>query len=138
MTRHSTNDYGAPAPRSNKMHRPALLANHALHFISSLIVLGIAAYFISAYTHNTHLRYWVGLSAADILLYTPALFLPFMKSYKGYLAPFALIFSYLWLIAFVFSSQDYNYNGGQLYNSPRGANKPGLKYTLEAFAFIAL
>lgn len=56
-----TNDYGAPAVRSNKLHRPLLAANHALHTISSLIVLGISAYFISEYTHNTHLRYWVAL-----------------------------------------------------------------------------
>ena len=138
MARHATNDYGAATVRTNKLHRPALLANHALHFSSAVIVLGIAAYFISAFTHNTHLRYWTGLAAADILVYTPALFLPAMRSYKGYLAPIALIFSYLWLVAFVFSAQDYNYNGGQLFNSPTGANKPNLKYTLEAFAFIAL
>lgn len=56
-----TNDYGAPAVRSNKLHRPLLAANHALHTISSLIVLGISAYFIHEYTHNTHLRYWVAL-----------------------------------------------------------------------------
>lgn len=55
------NDYGAPAVRSNKLHRPLLAANHALHTISSLIVLGISAYFINEYTHNTHLRYWVAL-----------------------------------------------------------------------------
>ncbi|KAF1969005.1 hypothetical protein BU23DRAFT_247517 [Bimuria novae-zelandiae CBS 107.79] len=137
MASPNTYDYGTPAPARSKSIRPAILANHALHFISSLIVLGIAAYFISAFTHNTHLRYWVGLAAADVLFYIPTLFLPAIKSYKGYLAPLALIFSYLWLIAFVFSAQDYNYNGGQLYNSPRGANKPHLKYTLEAFAFIA-
>ena len=137
MARHSTNDYGTPAARTSTM-RPVLMANHAFHFISSIIVLGISAYLINAYTSNTHLRYWVALAAVDIVLYTPALFLPAMKSYKGYLAPLAMVFSYLWLIAFVFSSQDYNYNGGQLYNSPAGANKPHLKYTLEAFAFLAL
>lgn len=55
------NDYGAPAVRSNKLHRPLLAANHALHLISSVIVLGISAYFINKYTHNTHLVYWVAL-----------------------------------------------------------------------------
>jgi hypothetical protein len=54
-------DYGTPAVRSNKLHRPLLAANHALHTISSIIVLGISAYFINDYTHNTHLRYWVAL-----------------------------------------------------------------------------
>lgn len=54
-------DYGAPAVRSNRLHRPLLAANHALHLISSLIVLGISAYFIHEYSHNTHLVYWVAL-----------------------------------------------------------------------------
>ena len=41
-----TTDYGAPAVRSNRLHRPLLASNHALHLASSLIVLGISAYFI--------------------------------------------------------------------------------------------
>ena len=129
------NDYGTPS-RSHKAHRLALIANHALHFISSVIVLSIAAYFIAAFTHTTHLRYWVGLAAVDILLYTPALILPAIKSYKGYLAPFALVFSYLWLIAFVFAAQDYNYGG--VFWAQRVVGKTALKRTLEAFAFLAL
>lgn len=55
------NDYGDPAVRSNRLLRPLLSATHALHLISSLIVLGISAYFINNYTHNTHLVYWVAL-----------------------------------------------------------------------------
>lgn len=61
------NDYGAPAVRSHKLHRPLLTATHALHIISSIIVLGITAYFIDNYTHNTHLRYWVALVRAPPL-----------------------------------------------------------------------
>ncbi|KAJ4331554.1 hypothetical protein N0V87_009055 [Didymella glomerata] len=130
-------DYGTPAVRSNKLHRPLLAANHALHTISSIIVLGISAYFINDYTHNTHLRYWVALAAIDTILYLPALALPAVKKYKGYLAPLAWILSYLWLTAFIFAAQDYEYNGGCAANSPTGVNKCGLKRTLEAFAFIA-
>jgi hypothetical protein len=59
MARHNANDYGTAAGTSNKMHRPAILANHILHWISSLIVMSIAAYFISAYANNTHLVYWI-------------------------------------------------------------------------------
>lgn len=54
-------DYGAPVARSNRLHRPLLAANNALHLISSVIVLGISAYFINDYTSNTHLRYWVAV-----------------------------------------------------------------------------
>jgi hypothetical protein len=61
MARRTTanSDYGAPAARSNKMHRPLITANHVLHWISSLIVLGISAYFIRNFRHNTHLVYWI-------------------------------------------------------------------------------
>jgi len=134
---HAAEDYGTPAARSNRLHRPAILANHALHWISSVIVLSISAYFIHKFTHNTHLRYWVSIAAIDTLLYIPALLLPAILSYKGYLAPLAWIFSYLWLTAFIFASQDYNYNGGPFANSPAGVDKPKLKKTLEAFTFIA-
>lgn len=134
---HAATDYGTPAAgRSNRMHRPALLANHALHWISSVIVMSIAAYFIHHYRHNTHLRYWVALGAIDALLYLPALALPALKSYKGYLAPLAWILSYLWLTAFIFAAQDYNFDNC-VANSPSFVNKCTLKKTLEAFAFIA-
>jgi hypothetical protein len=60
-----------------------------------------------------------------------------MKTYKGYLAPLAWIFSYLWLTAFIFAAQDYNYGSCAL-RSPAFVDKCALKKTLEAFAFIAL
>ena len=55
----ATDGYGTPAARSNKMHRPAIMANHVLHWISSLIVMSIAAYFIHHFRNNTHLVYWL-------------------------------------------------------------------------------
>ena len=152
----ATTDYGAPPARSNKMHRPLLLANHILHFISSIIVMSIAAYFIRHFSRNTHLLYWVALvstlptshvamqavvdqpqAAIDALLYLPALVLPALKSYKGYLAPLAWILSYLWLTAFIFAAQDYRH-GNCVWRSPAFVNKCRLKRVLEAFAFLAL
>ncbi|CAO2658043.1 Nn.00g073030.m01.CDS01 [Neocucurbitaria sp. VM-36] len=134
----NTTDYGAPVSRSNRMHRPLLLAIHLLHWISSIIVMSIAAYFISKYKsrRNTHLIYWVSIAAIDAILYLPAMVLPVMKSYKGYLAPLAWIFSYLWLTAFIFATQDYS--GGRCpYNSPTFVTECSIKKTLAAFAFIA-
>lgn len=129
-------DYGTAVNRSNKMHRPLILANHVLHWISSLIVMSIAAYFISKFSDNTHLRYWVAVGAIDSFLYLPAMILPALKRYKGYLAPLAWIFSYLWLTAFIFASQDYDF-GNCVFNSPYLVNKCKLKWTLQAFSFIA-
>lgn len=134
-------DYGAPSPRrsTTTLTRPLLTATHLLHFASSIIVMSIAAYFIANFPpNNTHLRYWVAVGAVDAFLYLPALVLPMLKSYKGYLAPLACIFSYLWLTAFIFAVQDYEYNGGAYYNSPAGVDKPALKKTVEAFTFLAL
>jgi hypothetical protein len=71
------------------------------------------------------------------LIYLPALALPAAKWYKGYLAPVAWVFSYLWLTAFIFAAQDYNFHNC-VANSPSFVNKCALKKTLEAFAFIAL
>jgi hypothetical protein len=73
VAHHSTaaaTDYGAPVATTNqrptnKLHRPLTLANHVLHWISSLIVLGIAAYLISKYRHNTHMRYWVAVVSSS-------------------------------------------------------------------------
>jgi hypothetical protein len=61
---HANTDYGAPAVRSNKIHRPLITATHALHFISSIIVMSIAAYFIHNFGHNTHIVYWVSVVRA--------------------------------------------------------------------------
>lgn len=76
-------------------------------------------------------------AAIDTFLYLPALVAPIFKSYKGYLAPLAWIFSYLWLTAFIFAAQDYDYNNCRL-TSPLSFGHCGLKKTLEAFAFLAL
>ena len=76
-------------------------------------------------------------AAIDTLLYLPALALPFMKKYKGYLAPLAWIFSYLWLTAFIFAVQDYSYGKCGLF-SPTSFGHCGIKKTLAAFSFLAL
>ncbi len=130
-------DYGAPATTSTgKKYRPMILAANWLHWVSSIIVMSIAAYFIAQFSHNTHIIYWVTIASIDSFLYLPALFLPALKSYKGYLAPVSWAFSYLWLTAFVFASQDYNFGPCEA-RSPAGVNKCSLKWTLQAFTFLA-
>jgi len=133
--RNNTSDAYAPN-RGNRMLRPAILANHFLHWASSVIVMSIAAYFIAHFAHGQHLIFWITVAAVDTAVYLPALFLPAVKSYKGHLSPVAWIFSYLWLTAFIFAAQDYNWHSCSA-NSPWNTNKCGLKKTLESFAFIA-
>ncbi|PVH91421.1 hypothetical protein DM02DRAFT_705005, partial [Periconia macrospinosa] len=52
-------------------------------------------------------------------------------------APLAWVFSYLWLTAFIFAAQDYNFDNCVLNSPGPFVNKCSLKKTLEAFAFIA-
>ncbi|KAH7394582.1 hypothetical protein BKA66DRAFT_509823 [Pyrenochaeta sp. MPI-SDFR-AT-0127] len=129
-------DYSNPTTCSNKLHRPLLLANHVLHLFSSIIAMSIAAYFIHNFRRNTHLVYWISVAAIDTILHLPALILPIITSYKGYLTPLSWIFSYLWLTAFNFAAQDYS-SGRCVYNSSAFVNKCSSKNTLAAFAFIA-
>jgi hypothetical protein len=97
------------------------------------VMIQIASRLWSPYTTLTSFPQ----AAVDSFIYLLAVVLPFLKSYKGYLAPIAYIFSYLWLTAFIFAAQDYEYDSCAL-RSPTFVNKCHLKRTLEAFAFIAL
>jgi len=133
--RHAANDYGGPVNRSDRMLRPAMLVNHALHWASSIIVMSISAYFIAKFSHNTHLIYWICVAVIDAA-YLPAWFFPAFKNYKGYLALIDWAFSYLWLTAFIFAAQDYNFDNCMI-NSPSFVDKCALKKTLEAFTFLA-
>lgn len=65
-----------------------------------------------------------------------AMVLPFIHRYKGYLLPFNLIMSYLWLTSFIFSTQDWA--GGRCPLNGPGSGDCGLKKTVIAFNFLAL
>lgn len=60
-----------------------------------------------------------------------------IKLYKGYGTLIHLGFSYLWLTSFIFAAQDYNF-GNCANIEPPEAGQCSVKYTLEAFAFLAL
>jgi hypothetical protein len=137
-----TNDYGVhiPAARTLAPFRILTLLTNYLHLASTTIVLGISAYFIKSYTHNTHLVYWLTVACIDL-----AFALPLTIAYplidppriaSRFLGTFQWVFTYLWLTAFIFAAQDYNF-GDTCERSPSGVRKCGLKRTLEAFAFLA-
>jgi hypothetical protein len=62
-------DYTAPdRARSNRIHRPLIIATHALHLVSSVIVLSMVAYLLSEFdrdinvehpNYGRHLLYWL-------------------------------------------------------------------------------
>jgi len=116
--------------------RRALAANRFLQWASAVIVMGIVSYFISKYSQGTHLIYEEVIACIATALYLVALVLPFIKSYRGYMWPIDLIFSYLWLTAFVFEAEDYNRRSCSR-NAPPEHHGCRLKYALEAFTFLA-
>jgi hypothetical protein len=134
-----TNDYGVHIPKPSSLLRLSTLLTTWLHFSSTVIVLGISAYFINTYTDNTHLVFWLTIACIDTAATLPYLGHPFF-SFSPLLARCLLsiqwLFSYLWLTAFIFAAQDYNFNGTCAL-SPAGVGKCGIKRTLEAFAFLA-
>lgn len=65
------------------------------------------------------------------------MFLPAIKSYRGYMLPLNMALSYLWLTSLIFSSQDYS-GRRCYYNSPPLVNRCGLKHTVQAFFIIGL
>jgi hypothetical protein len=76
--------------------------------------------------------------AIDAFFYLPALVVPLLKSYKGYLAPLSWILSYLWLAAFIFATLDYTGGRCPSHSPDYLIGKCALKKTLTAFCFLAL
>ncbi|KAK3317116.1 hypothetical protein B0T19DRAFT_301811 [Cercophora scortea] len=103
---------------------PFLTICNALIWISAVIVMGIVSYFISISNDNPsdHTIYEEVIAVLTVAFFLVAFFL---GTYPGYVLLFNVIFSYLWLVAVVFTAQDYTYGNS------------ALAHTVEAFSFIA-
>jgi len=102
---------------------------------SSAIVVGITGYFLKNYAHDQHLIFQMVIAALTLFFWIPSFVAPMMRFYKFYYALPNLVFSYLWLTAFIFAAQDYNESSCRL-NAPTGGSC-NLKLTSEAFIFLA-
>ncbi|KAK1825957.1 hypothetical protein QBC39DRAFT_365575 [Podospora conica] len=103
---------------------PILMATSLLIWVSSVIVMGITAWIVSQ-NNGTAANRVIYILVISVL--TTALFLAsfFLTGRTGFFLLFNLIFSYLWLVAVVFTAE--------------GWSNSGNKYllTVEAFSFIA-
>lgn len=150
--------------RNNASTTPAsvpkglISAFHFMIWASSAIVVGITGYFLKNFPHDQHLIFQMVIVSTpsilfrDSLLYCshsnnvkaaltlffwmPSFVAPFLKFYKFYYAIPNLVFSYLWLTAFIFAAQDYN-EADCTANAPTGGSC-NLKLTSESFIFLAL
>lgn len=137
--------------------RLATTANSVMVVASAGIVTGIASYFMLEYwERNFHLVYHEAIvrprlpshyicnsitnvsiqAIITLVLYGMGMIFPFIDTYKGWRAPFHVIFAALWLAAFVFAVQDFT--GGRCTSHGIGNSDCGLKKAELAFDFIAL
>ncbi|KAI2629274.1 hypothetical protein GGS26DRAFT_560086 [Hypomontagnella submonticulosa] len=103
---------------------PFFLVSNALIWISAVIVMGISSYFISESSAvGSHIIYEEVISVLTVAFFLVSFVL---GTYPGYILLFNVIFSYLWLVAVVFTAEDWSSD----YAS-------ALSHTVEAFSFIA-
>ncbi|KAM0450820.1 hypothetical protein ACHAO4_006210 [Trichoderma viride] len=111
-------------------------ANHLMVLISSIIVTGLASWFLAKYDYRgVDIVYQEVIAVLTLGFWLIGSVLPLIGRYRGYLAPLNLVFSYLWLTSFIFSSQDWS-------SGKCGFGKPGQghcsrKHAIDAFNFLA-
>ncbi|KAI8648657.1 hypothetical protein NCS57_01477500 [Fusarium keratoplasticum] len=119
-----------------KLLRTLTLLNHFMVFASAAVVTGLLSYFMNEYPYRgVHIVYQEVIAVVTLAVYLVAMIFPLIKSYWGHFMPLHLIFSYLWLKSFIFSTQDWN--RGRCWTAPPGQGLCEKKHTVEAFNFLA-
>ncbi|KAJ5885467.1 hypothetical protein N7495_009977 [Penicillium taxi] len=116
--------------------RPLQLFIRCLQWSSAVIVMGITSYFIHKGPKGQHIIYQEVIACISVVFFLPAFISPFLpKALSKFVLLIDLVFSYLWLTAFIFSAQDYNeFSCGA--DAPPGI-KCSIKYANESFIFLA-
>jgi hypothetical protein len=106
-----------------------------MQWVSAVIAMGLYAYFVHRERRGTHVIYNLVISVLSVVFFIPAFLSPFKSMLSSLVVSIDLVFSYLWLTAFVFAAQSYDY--GDIYvNAPFGV-KVSTKHAAEAFTFLA-
>ncbi|KAJ6000961.1 hypothetical protein N7481_001370 [Penicillium waksmanii] len=123
-----------------------LLCNRVIQWLSSVIVLGITSSFINVGPRGLTIVYVEIIereplfnadkkAVVSVVLFLPAFVSPFLTTpIKDFVLFIDVIFSYIWLAAFIFSAVDYNQNNCHT-NAPPGA-ACSKKWANEAFIFL--
>ncbi|RHZ67124.1 MARVEL domain-containing protein [Aspergillus thermomutatus] len=121
---------------STTVTRPIVLLTRFMQWSSAVIVMGITSYFIHNWPKGEHTIYWEVISTISVAFFLPGFVSPFIPNKLSmFVLPIDIIFSYLWLTAFVFAAQDYNWHDCAV-NAPPGANC-AIKKANESFIFLA-
>jgi ABC-type thiamin/hydroxymethylpyrimidine transport system permease subunit len=110
--------------RTGGLH-PFHLGTNTFILISAIIVMGILSYFLhQSHDQGNHVIYEEVIAVLTVAFFV---FSYFLGGFPAFILPFNLIFSYLWLVAVVFTAEDWSNSGSS-----------ALQKTVEAFSFIAL
>ncbi|KAJ5241691.1 uncharacterized protein N7469_000018 [Penicillium citrinum] len=123
---------------STTISRPLQLATRTLQWSSAVIVMGLTSYFIKHGPHGQHILYQEVIAVLSVVFFLPAFISPFLPTaLSKFVLLIDVVFSYLWLTAFIFAAQDYNKSKTLCYfNSPPGVTCPRKKAN-ESFIFLA-
>ncbi|KAI9926513.1 hypothetical protein MW887_004281 [Aspergillus wentii] len=103
--------------------------------MSAVIVLGLTAWAV-VHLDGYRVVYTLVIAVLTTAFYIPSLFLAFMKSNRGYMYPVDVVFSYLWIAAFIFLAQANNDNGCSWFVWT-ASKLCARKNVAEAFTFLA-
>jgi len=118
--------------------RTILVANQALQWISSVIVMSLASFLISKPGKaGEHVEYTEVIAVLNVVLWILGIILPFSGRYGGHLLPLEFIMSYLWLTAFIFQAQDYSWQSCSTHGPNSLIGFCSYKKAMEAFTFLA-
>ncbi|KAJ5667728.1 uncharacterized protein N7477_006298 [Penicillium maclennaniae] len=96
---------------STAISRPLQLATRTIQWCSAVIVMGLTSYFISKGPTGQHLIYQEVIAVLSVVFFLPAFVSPFLPTaLSKFVLAIDVIFSYLWLTAFIFAAQDYNWH----------------------------
>ncbi|OQE47330.1 hypothetical protein PENCOP_c001G07562 [Penicillium coprophilum] len=116
--------------------RPLQLITRFLQWSSAVIVMGLTSYFIHRGPRGQHTIYQEVISTISVVFFLPAFVSPFFPSSLSRLVlAIDVVFSYLWLTAFIFAAQDYD-RGNCREAIPAGLDCKR-KNANEAFIFLA-
>jgi len=121
---------------ANRLISLVLLVNRIFQWSSAVIVMGITSYFIHRGLRDEHSKYIEVIATISIVFFLPAFVSMWRPGLFSLLVlAIDIVFSYLWLTAFIFAAQDYNWHHN-CRNIPRGATC-SKKHAQEAFIFLA-
>ncbi|KIX95745.1 uncharacterized protein Z520_08453 [Fonsecaea multimorphosa CBS 102226] len=117
--------------------RILLFGVNFIKWSSACIVMAIVSYFIHDYSRNEHTTYQEVIACTSIGFFLPTMPLAFDRRITVQLIPLDYIYSHLWVTAFIFAAEDYNWQDCAIH-SPSGLRKCTLKYAMESWCIIAV